>query len=204
MCNSYVPDLQAFYNKRLDYLKSKSQLNLEKVDFTQVTDPYLSVKAQNPIMIIGEAPGANEVQFGEPFIGMAGKNLMSLITLANLNREKDILITNAFPFRTFETTTIGIKNRTPNTKELTFGATLLIEEIEIVKPRLILILGGSAKKAFLKLPDLGSLPNLNARLLYPLLYLSPMELHFKIIGIISIAYTAPSIQLSQEPLEIKI
>ena len=141
MCNSYVPDLQAFYNKRLDYLKSKSQLNLEKVDFTQVTDPYLSVKAQNPIMIIGEAPGANEVQFGEPFIGMAGKNLMSLITLANLNREKDILITNAFPFRTFETTTIGIKNRTPNTKELTFGATLLIEEIEIVKPRLILILG---------------------------------------------------------------
>ena len=95
-------------------------------------------------MIIGEAPGFNEVKLGEPFVGKAGENLNYLISLSGLDRKKDFLITNAFPFRTFK----GAKNRTPSVKELKIGAELLKKEIEIVKPRLILLLGNSAIKAF--------------------------------------------------------
>ena len=127
----------------------KSTLSLEQIDMSVVYDKNLEQKVDNPIMIIGEAPGANEVKEGIPFCGMAGKNLSYLIKLSNLDREKDFLITNAFPFRTFE----GNKNRTPNANELQFGAKLLLQELKIVKPRMILLLGGSAKRAFLKLED---------------------------------------------------
>jgi DNA polymerase len=88
-----------------------------------------------------------------PFVGMAGKNLSKLIEGAGLSRERDFLITNAFPFRTFQDGANGIKNRTPSTPELKAGSLLLKMELEIVQPRMILILGGSAKKAVMKLDD---------------------------------------------------
>jgi len=137
-----ILELKEFYKNR------KKFINFENVDYTDVYDPYLDEKINNPIMIIGEAPGANEVEQKEPFVGMAGKNLDYLIKLSGLDRKKDFLITNGFPFRTFE----GNKNRTPKAKELKEGAKLLLQEIEIVKPRLILLLGNSAIKAFSYLP----------------------------------------------------
>ena len=130
------------------YLNRKNFIHFDNVDYTDVFDPYLDMKIDNPIMIIGEAPGANEVAKKEPFIGMAGKNLSYLINLSGLDRKKDFLITNAFPFRTFEQN----KNRTPKANELKEGAKLLLQEIEIVKPKLILLLGNSAIKAFSYLP----------------------------------------------------
>jgi len=138
--------LKNFYKNR------KNFIDFENVDYTDVYDPYLDKKVNNPIMIIGEAPGANEVAQKEPFIGMAGKNLSYLITLSGFDRKKDFLITNAFPFRTFD----GSKNRTPKANELKEGAKLLLEEIDIVRPKLILLLGNSAIKAFSYLPILNA------------------------------------------------
>lgn len=130
------------------YLSRKNFIKFENVDYTDVYDPYLDEKVSNPIMIIGEAPGSNEVKEKQPFVGMAGKNLDYLISISKYDRKKDILITNAFPFRTYENN----KNRTPKASELKEGAKLLLEEIKIVKPRLILLLGNSAIKAFSYLP----------------------------------------------------
>jgi len=130
------------------YLSRKNFINFENVDYTDVFDPYLDEKIANPIMIIGEAPGANEVKEKKPFVGMAGKNLDYLINLSKYDRKKDIIITNAFPFRSYE----GNKNRTPKANELKEGAKLLLQEIEIVRPKLILLLGNSAIKAFSYLP----------------------------------------------------
>ena len=138
---SWKKELKDFYLKRDDFIKN--YLN-ENIDFTNVYDSYLDEKTNNPIMIIGEAPGANEVRLKEPFVGKAGENLNYLISLSELDRKRDFLITNAFPFRTYE----GNKNRTPKAKELKIGAELLKKEIKIVKPRLILLLGNSAIKAF--------------------------------------------------------
>ena len=121
-----ISKLEEFYKNR------KNFINFENVDYTDVYDSYLDKKIDNPIMIIGEAPGANEVKEKQPFVGMAGKNLDYLIKLSGLDRKKDFLITNAFPFRTFE----GNKNRTPKAKELKEGAKLLLKEIEIVNQNL--------------------------------------------------------------------
>jgi len=137
-----LEELFSFYSQRKDFVKSNIKPN--NVDFTEVFDPYLSLKKPNPIMIVGEAPGENEVRQKAPFVGKAGENLNYLIGLSGLDRKKDFLITNAFPFRTFE----GNKNRTPKAFELKLGAKLLKKEIEIVKPRAILLLGNSAIKAF--------------------------------------------------------
>jgi len=133
--------LKEFYKKRKDFIKKYVS---ENIDFTDVFDKYLDEKRDNPIMIIGEAPGVNEVKLKEPFVGKAGENLNYLISLSGFDRKRDFLITNAFPFRTYE----GNKNRTPKAKELKIGAELLKKEIEIVKPSLILLLGNSAIKAF--------------------------------------------------------
>lgn len=143
-----------FYKNRLEILKGiDNGLNFLQIDPSEVYDKNLEKKSEDFILIIGEAPGANEVAQGVPFCGMAGKNLSTLIDFSGLSREKDFIITNAFPFRTFERTNSGVKNRTPNTKELKAGAKLLKLELEILRPKMILILGGSAKKAFLKLDD---------------------------------------------------
>jgi len=135
--------LKEFYKKRKEFVKEHLK-NLENIDFTDVYDPFLDEKNPNPIMIIGEAPGFNEVLQKSPFVGKAGENLNYLITLSGLDRKKDFLITNAFPFRTF----IDNKNRSPKSDELKIGAELLKKEIKIVKPKLILLLGNSAIKAF--------------------------------------------------------
>ena len=128
-----------FYKSRKDEIKK--HLN-ENIDFTDVFDDTEKVK--NPIMIIGEAPGKEEVKLKTPFVGKAGENLNYLISLSGLDRKKDFLITNAFPFRTYKDN----KNRTPTAKELKIGAKLLEKEIEIVKPKLILLLGNSSIRAF--------------------------------------------------------
>jgi DNA polymerase len=133
-------DLRSFYKTR----EKLKEIFKEGVDYTEVFDPFLDEKVKNPIMIIGEAPGANEVKEKAPFVGKAGENLSYLIKLSGLERKRDFLITNAFPFRTFS----GNKNRTPKAIELKEGAKFLQKEIEIVKPRLILLLGNSAIKAF--------------------------------------------------------
>jgi len=141
MNKNWKNNLKEFYKKRKDFIKE--YLN-ENIDFTEVFDKYIDEKKDYPIMIIGEAPGVNEVIEGEPFVGKAGENLNYLIILSGLDRKKDFLITNAFPFRTYE----GNKNRTPKAKELKIGAELLKKELEIVKPSIILLLGNSAIKAF--------------------------------------------------------
>lgn len=145
-------ELTEFYSKRFELIKNE-ELNFDEIDSTLVSDKNFEIKSKNPILIVGEAPGANEVRHGIPFCGMAGKNLLTLISHSGLKRESDFIITNAFPFRTFQKTDSGIKNRTPTKKELEVGAKLLKIELEILKPKVILILGNSAKKAFLKLDD---------------------------------------------------
>ncbi len=141
MKNEWKANLKDFYKKRADFIKE--YLN-ENIDWTDVFDPYIDEKVNNPIMIVGEAPGINEVKENKPFVGKAGENLNLLIKKSGLDRKKDFLITNAFPFRTYYEN----KNRTPKAKELQIGAKLLEEEIEIVSPSLILLLGNSAIKAF--------------------------------------------------------
>lgn len=151
---NWKKELIDFYKNRAEFIKFYIK---ENIDFTDVFDPYLDEKRDNPVMIIGEAPGANEVRLKQPFVGKAGENLNYLINISGLDRKKDFLITNAFPFRTYESN----KNRTPKASELKIGAKLLENEMEIVKPKLILLLGNSAIKAFSYIPWAKEVKNLD-------------------------------------------
>jgi len=140
--------LLEFYSARKVFLDTIDNVLVDK---SLVYDREYGFK-KHPIMFIGEAPGETEAREGRPFCGAAGKNLSKLIESAKLDRKK-LLITNAFAFRTFEPSAKGVKNRTPNGTELALGASMLLSEIKIVQPKLIVLLGGSAEKAVLKLDD---------------------------------------------------
>ena len=140
--------MKRFYENRLELLREPHfELDFTKIDTTTVFDRAFRHDAGNNICLIGEAPGQNEVVAGIPFCGQAGKNLSSLITLSNIPREK-FCITNGFCFRTFTDGARGVINRAPTTTELKAGAALLSLELELLRPKMIVLLGNSAFKAF--------------------------------------------------------
>ena len=101
----------------------------------------------SPIMLIGEAPGAKEIELGEPFVGQAGKNFEEFLQVLNINRE-DVYITNTVKYRPTKTNpkTGGLSNRTPNSKEIDNFRSYLYEEIIIVNPKVIVTLGNTPLK----------------------------------------------------------
>jgi len=99
------------------------------------------------ILIIGEAPGANEDLSGQPFVGMAGKYLDKLLEMAGLPRQ-NVFITNINKCR-------PPNNRAPEPMEIQACAHFLEKQIEILDPRLIICLGGTAARAVLGLQKIG-------------------------------------------------
>ena len=92
------------------------------------------------IMFVGEAPGEEEDRQGLPFVGRSGKCLDKMFTLAGLDR-KEVFITNTVKHR-------PSKNRAPKATEIkTCKELWLDQQIEILKPKLIVVLGGVALKA---------------------------------------------------------
>ncbi len=93
-----------------------------------------------PVMIIGEAPGADEDAQGAPFVGRAGKLLDRMIAAAGL--EGRVFITNTVFWR-------PPGNRTPTPAEQLACQPFLERAIALVAPRVILLVGGAAAKAVL-------------------------------------------------------
>lgn len=91
-----------------------------------------------PIMIVGEAPGADEDERGSPFVGASGKLLNRMIVSADLQRE-NVFITNVVRCRPPD-------NRTPETVEINACKPWLWEEIKLVDPLVILAMGATASK----------------------------------------------------------
>jgi DNA polymerase len=90
------------------------------------------------LVLIGEAPGAQEAAAGRPFVGKAGKQLDALLDCVGLKRG-DIFITNAVKFR--PTNHDGRSNRTPTGGEMREGLALLRDELELIAPRIVATLG---------------------------------------------------------------
>ena len=97
------------------------------------------------VMIIGEGPGANEDKEGFPFVGRAGQLLDKMLNAINLSRRK-VYITNVVNYRPPE-------NRKPTEKEVERYLPYLKKHIEIIKPKIILLLGSTAMNAILKKAD---------------------------------------------------
>ncbi len=105
---------------------------------------------QATLMLIGEAPGADEDAQGEPFVGRAGQLLNKILEAINFKRE-DVYICNILKCR-------PPGNRTPTPEEVEQCMPYLKKQIELVKPKLILCLGLTAIQNLLGLREsLGAL-----------------------------------------------
>ena len=94
------------------------------------------------LMFIGEAPGFDEDQQGEPFVGAAGQLLTKIILAMKLKRE-DVYIANCLKCR-------PPNNRNPLPTELVTCQPILMRQIEIIKPKIICALGKFAAQTLLR------------------------------------------------------
>lgn len=88
------------------------------------------------VMFVGEGPGETEDQKGEPFVGASGKLLDKLIAEAGFARDK-VYVCNVVKCR-------PPGNRKPETDEIIACRSYLVQQIEIVRPRMIVALGATA------------------------------------------------------------
>ena len=123
----------------------------------QVTDEILSCKVCNrlkkgmlvpgegkanaKIVFVGEAPGKEEIITGLPFIGRAGKVLRELISSVGLKPE-DVFITSAVKY-------LPKTYITPKSSDITHGRKHLQKQLDIIKPKVIVILGNTAATSLL-------------------------------------------------------
>src|ERR1700722_2899569 len=103
------------------------------------------------VMAIGEAPGENEDREGKPFVGAAGRLLTSLLESVGLDR-RDIYITNIIKCR-------PPRNRDPEPFEVYSCSHFLDEQIALLQPDVILLLGRHALTRML--PDAGGISRLH-------------------------------------------
>ena len=88
------------------------------------------------IMIIGEGPGANEDLEGIPFIGRTGELLDKMLLSINLDRD-NVYISNVVNYRPPE-------NRNPTKEEIARYLPYLIKHVEIINPKILILLGSTA------------------------------------------------------------
>ncbi len=97
------------------------------------------------VMLIGEAPGADEDIQGKPFVGRSGQLLTKMLQAINLPREQ-CYIANILPWR-------PPGNRTPTDGEVAVCLPFLRRQIELIRPKCLFLLGGSAANALLENTD---------------------------------------------------
>jgi DNA polymerase len=93
------------------------------------------------MMVVGEAPGANEDETGHPFVGQAGQLLTKILAAIDLTRE-DVFIANVLKHR-------PPGNRDPKPNEVEACSPYLARQIQLVKPKVILALGTFAAQTLL-------------------------------------------------------
>lgn len=133
--NNY--QFQSNKDKELKELKE----NIEKIKNCELKKSSKNIvfsdgNPNSKIMIIGEGPGANEDLEGMPFIGRAGQLLDKMLSSINLNRN-NVYITNVVNYRPPE-------NRSPSSVEIKRYLPYLTRHIEIIDPKILILLGSTA------------------------------------------------------------
>lgn len=95
-----------------------------------------------PVMVVGEAPGADEDRLGKPFVGVSGQLMDRMFEAIGMSRERDLYITNILFWR-------PPGNRTPTLAEQAICLAFTRRHIELAQPKLLMLAGGTAAKAVL-------------------------------------------------------
>jgi len=143
--NRYKNNINPFYGPKYQLLS-----NLRKL-IAGIKNCELKKSAKNlvfadgnpksKIMLIGEGPGANEDKESLPFVGRAGQLLDKMLDSINLDR-KNVYITNVVNYRPPE-------NRKPTDEEISRYLPFLRKHIEIINPKIIILLGSTAMNSIL-------------------------------------------------------
>ena len=96
---------------------------------------------KSKIMLVGEAPGANEDQEGLPFVGRAGQLLDKMLAAIGLDR-KQVYISNIINYRPPD-------NRRPTDEEMNRYLPFITKHIEIIEPKILVLLGSTAMNALI-------------------------------------------------------
>lgn len=94
------------------------------------------------VLLLGEAPGAEEDKQGIPFVGQSGQLLDKMLAAIGLDRTT-VYITNILPWR-------PPGNRTPTTQEIAIFRPYVLKHIALINPKVVVCLGGTATKALLQ------------------------------------------------------
>jgi DNA polymerase len=124
---------------------AKSPHNCQRCKLAKLGRTQVVFGVGNPhasIMFVGEAPGFHEDQKGEPFVGAAGKLLNDLLASAGLSRDQ-IYIANVIKCR-------PPNNRDPEPDEVETCKPFLMQQIEMIRPKLVCTLGNWATQTLLE------------------------------------------------------
>ena len=126
--------------KKLAELKKKIE-NLKNCNLKKTANKmvFSDGNINSKIMLIGEGPGAQEDQIGLPFVGAAGKLLDKMLEAIGLNRAK-VYISNVVNYR-------PPNNRKPTDEEIERYLPFLKLHIEIIKPKILVLLGTTAMQS---------------------------------------------------------
>ena len=128
--------------EKLDKLK-KSILSLDNCDLKRQAKNivFSDGNPNSKIMLIGEAPGANEDEEGLPFVGRAGALLDKMLAAIDLDRKK-VYISNIINYRPPD-------NRRPTDEEIKRYLPFITKHIEIISPKILVLLGSTAMNALI-------------------------------------------------------
>ncbi len=134
-----VPDLPALRQAIQDFAGSSLRDTATKLVFSD-GDPGA------PIMLVGEAPGADEDRQGKPFVGASGQLLDRMLASIGLARGPQVYISNILPWR-------PPGNRTPTDAEMLLFLPFIRRHIQLAAPQLVVLLGGTSAKTLLGAKD---------------------------------------------------
>jgi len=112
---------------------------------TALNTVFADGNPQSPIMFVGEAPGEDEDRQGKPFVGVSGQLLNKMLAGIGLARDQ-VYITNIIFWR-------PPGNRTPTDHEMAACLPFTLRHIQIVKPKIVVPLGGVALKSLLNVTE---------------------------------------------------
>jgi len=94
------------------------------------------------LVVVGEAPGAQEDLEGKPFVGKSGKFLKNLLEVSGINIYEEVYFCNVIKCR-------PPKNRKPSLEEINIHKPWLIQQIKLINPKVVILAGATAMKTIL-------------------------------------------------------
>jgi len=129
---NFLPEIEALRNKIL---------NCRKCDICKTRNHVIFGEGNlhAGILLIGEAPGRDEDIQGRPFVGLSGQLLDKILAACGFTRDKHVFISNIVKCR-------PPGNRLPSDKEASVCMPWLTEQIELINPQILVLLGATALK----------------------------------------------------------